>query len=1022
MALIAFIYLILACPTLAYAIDGNKVYIDTTKAYISAEPHTLHESGWVYFNLASKTYSGDVDLALGFDIENVQPKKAERLNGAGTWVNIADKFDSIYWTHDGFTKWYYAKNLPVVAGTTYTVRVWMNVPISTTPVSGKYGVALKASSQTLQQAKDSGNLYYLDPWFDISWLYKKPILINNTGNATDLNDFQVKLNVTYDSDMQVDFRDIRIVNDTSGASVPYWIESKVNSSYANVWFNASSIPASVWTNTTYYLYYGNAAVSAGSSGTNTFIFFDDFNDNDISDWTQGITAGQWSVSGGILTGTGSGGDACISRSLSLTDNLQLDVKARRTGTGTNWRGIGMGTPVSNYQVNVNSIVESYTNSATTRSLYVGGSVRQTNASFTLDTNWHKWSIRKYGNEHRSYFDDGSEFSYSGAFTMNANVVLYAANAVTEYDDVRVRKYASPDPTATLGTEVTVLISSWGNNYTNNQNTTIQLYENKNIKFNITTPYNDTINWWVGGVNQSNNFDNISIAFTTVDAHNVTAYVTNSSVTEYVTWNVVLNMQLLTPVNETTLYNPYPPSAPQVTFTWTSSGFPFYNLLISTDPYFNYIVASNYYSSETATVYLLSDTKYYWKVKIYLDALTPDEYSSTSWFNLISNYSVSGKTGIAGTVYQKTDAGALLPLSGAVVYIRNADLNWSSSASTGINGYYLFDNLTNNTIYSLNAKNVGYEDSQTEYVTTIPGQQIIKNIVLSKCISGFDCFYNQQYVKFKVQTLFGTKYPDVTISIYKGTDLIASDTRTTGTDGSATFLLTKDQQYRITFVSVPYGINREITIIPIDTEYILIITALDTDWNEYSTSIKDAVFMNVSKNIIDDTHADIIVSYNNLLGSTTALTVDLNQTNASDPYNQTKIDSWTTTGNGTHNFTISPYSGQQYLVHFKATHSTYGIIEKTYSIFFEKVAGIPGISTVALMWFAVICLVITAGIFSTSTAEFGSIIICGEAWMFLMLGFLAPLGNAIAIGTALTLASVIAILSYFSMKAKREGYA
>jgi len=110
-------------------------------------------------------------------------------------------------------------------------------------------------------------------WWNSSWEYKKPILINNTGNATVLTNYQVKLNVTYDSDMQADFDDIRVINDTSGAAVPYWIESKVNSSYANVWFNASSIPASVWTNSTYYLYYGNAAVSDGGSGNNTFILY-----------------------------------------------------------------------------------------------------------------------------------------------------------------------------------------------------------------------------------------------------------------------------------------------------------------------------------------------------------------------------------------------------------------------------------------------------------------------------------------------------------------------------------------------------------------------------------------------------------------------------------------------------------------------------------------------------------------------------------------------------------------------------
>ncbi|MBT0159231.1 DUF2341 domain-containing protein [Candidatus Bathyarchaeota archaeon A05DMB-2] len=47
-------------------IDGNKVYVENADCYISATPHTLTADGYVYLNVTSKTYEGEVDFCLGF--------------------------------------------------------------------------------------------------------------------------------------------------------------------------------------------------------------------------------------------------------------------------------------------------------------------------------------------------------------------------------------------------------------------------------------------------------------------------------------------------------------------------------------------------------------------------------------------------------------------------------------------------------------------------------------------------------------------------------------------------------------------------------------------------------------------------------------------------------------------------------------------------------------------------------------------------------------------------------------------
>ena len=108
---------------------------------------------------------------------------------------------------------------------------------------------------------------------------KAPIHINNTGGGA-LSYYQVNLNITYDSDMNNSFSDLRVKNETAGTFIPYWIEDKVDGAWCNLWFNATSIPASSWCNDTYYLYYGDAGASSDSNITTTFLFGDDFDDDD----------------------------------------------------------------------------------------------------------------------------------------------------------------------------------------------------------------------------------------------------------------------------------------------------------------------------------------------------------------------------------------------------------------------------------------------------------------------------------------------------------------------------------------------------------------------------------------------------------------------------------------------------------------------------------------------------------------------------------------------------------------------
>ena len=124
-------------------------------------------------------------------------------------------------------------------------------------------------------------------WFDNAWLFRTTVTVNNP-NATPLSNFQVQvtLNSTNFAFAEAipNGADLRFTNSV-GTLLPYWIESyDQDAQTGKIWVKVDSLPAS--SDTTLYLYYGNSLADKGSDGNQTFSFFDDFSDYDISDWTK----------------------------------------------------------------------------------------------------------------------------------------------------------------------------------------------------------------------------------------------------------------------------------------------------------------------------------------------------------------------------------------------------------------------------------------------------------------------------------------------------------------------------------------------------------------------------------------------------------------------------------------------------------------------------------------------------------------------------------------------------------------
>ena len=210
-----------------YIVDGDKVYIDDENIYLSAEPHTT-SGGWVVYNFTSKVYTGNADLAFGFDVNTSRPLEIERYNPTNEsrqksytcayefnytispnyfwcyreevsnetnetydkivfehafetgdiptktaywteyyideWKSFSSSFNSVNYDYQGMNKWWFNKNIPIVEDTEYLLRVKIESSGGFNEPKRKYWVAIKPSSETIQQAINNGHFYALDPW------------------------------------------------------------------------------------------------------------------------------------------------------------------------------------------------------------------------------------------------------------------------------------------------------------------------------------------------------------------------------------------------------------------------------------------------------------------------------------------------------------------------------------------------------------------------------------------------------------------------------------------------------------------------------------------------------------------------------------------------------------------------------------------------------------------------------------------------------------------------------------------
>ncbi|MDD5472778.1 MAG: DUF2341 domain-containing protein [Candidatus Methanoperedens sp.] len=298
-----------------------------------------------------------------------------------------------------------------------------------------------------------------------SWSYNKNIIITNTGDA--LTEYQVLVNLdgnNFPSNARPDGADTRFT-DTDGNELSYWIESwDYAGRGAKIWVKVPSIAGGG--SAAVRMYYGNPSAGSASRGDATFVFFDDFNR------ANGSIGNGWTVVQGSVK--------IDTNKARLATDAVKDPWAYRDGDNNgisiqNDFHIASGSAYRAYGTMVRAPTSGlwYTGYGwlyiqQTNTLYIydnGGAVASASLILPVDT-WltgemiiksdDSLEVRLWQKE--SSRPSSPSITYNGP--PNSAGSMHKITAGGDYNTLRgyvdnffVRKYASPEPSVSVGAEV-----------------------------------------------------------------------------------------------------------------------------------------------------------------------------------------------------------------------------------------------------------------------------------------------------------------------------------------------------------------------------------------------------------------------------------------------------------------------------------------------------------------------------------------------------------------------------------------
>lgn len=279
----------------------------------------------------------------------------------------------------------------------------------------------------------------------LGWSKRKPITIASTSALTN---YQAKLTISYDTDMQADFDDLRFTSSDGTTQLNYWLESKTNSSTATVWVK---VPALASGNTSIYMYYGNASAVSASSGDNTFEFFDGFDSATLNTSKWSVTGpGAISISNSVLRITTATPDWTI---LQTNSTFSAPISQRFSAK--------LSAEDISYQFGLRNdhgaYVDAYRYQGVTRWVTYNGGATNTARSDSFVGSFQTFDIALKSGQAKFYYNNLLRATHTASIPSTAQKAYFAiggevAGITLDLDYVFIYKYADSIPTSSFGAE------------------------------------------------------------------------------------------------------------------------------------------------------------------------------------------------------------------------------------------------------------------------------------------------------------------------------------------------------------------------------------------------------------------------------------------------------------------------------------------------------------------------------------------------------------------------------------------
>lgn len=299
----------------------------------------------------------------------------------------------------------------------------------------------------------------------MGWLpgykYRKQITLSRASGA--VTNYQMKLLVGESSGAtgeavdcgsggvskcQSDFDDIRFTKSDGTTLLDYWIEllsGTTPNQLATIWIEFDSIGTGA---TTFYMYYGKSDATAYSNGDNTFLAFDNFEDDTVGAIPSGWTESENPTNGTCLTISGGYSGQGVE---AVCGTITYRASKEGLSPGTQSCIEARVKFVSNGEFRITSYVAAFRREAggTKLKYLTNDSPYWIDSGITEDGNWHKLKIMIYDTNKVDYWFDTTSFlaknTYGSSQTWSDYGIRFQETGTVDLDEIFVRNYRATEP-------------------------------------------------------------------------------------------------------------------------------------------------------------------------------------------------------------------------------------------------------------------------------------------------------------------------------------------------------------------------------------------------------------------------------------------------------------------------------------------------------------------------------------------------------------------------------------------------